>query len=158
MNYTLTDIIGAIAVLDRNDLVALMLAIAARMAERRSEPVPPTGADQLLTVPQVAELLGYRPSYVYEMLKRGDLACVRDRKFVRVRKSALDAYIASREMRGPLPLKVSNVLSSRHDRSGSGKASQTAGVHPNRTREANRGARDNDLEVGNERGEDSETH
>jgi excisionase family DNA binding protein len=151
---SLPDLIAAIASADPSDMPAILAACASRLAQAKSAPGAPQ-ADELLNAEQTAKLLGYRASYVYEMLKRGDLPCVRDKKFVRVRKSALDAYIAGHERRGPLPLKVSNVLSSGYDRGGFEKASQTARAHPNRTRRTNQGARDNDREVGNERGEDS---
>ena len=77
-------------------------------AAKRVEPV----IDPLLTVPTVAERLGYCASQVYEMLRAGRLPAVRDRKFVRVRESALAKFIADHERRGPLPKRVSDMLRS----------------------------------------------
>jgi excisionase family DNA binding protein len=65
-------------------------------AEQPGEPE----TDRLLTVPQAAELMGFAPSYVYEMARRGDLPSVHRKKYVRIRRSAIDKWIADNERFG----------------------------------------------------------
>lgn len=50
-------------------------------------------SDEILTVPRVADELKFTRSYVYEAIRRGDLAAVRKGKYVRVRRSALRAWL-----------------------------------------------------------------
>jgi excisionase family DNA binding protein len=71
-------------------------------------------SERLLAVPEVAVMLGYAKSYVYELLRRGDLPAVRHKKYVRVRHSAVLKFIAQHERQGFDPT-LSNVLSQRHD-------------------------------------------
>ena len=59
----LPDILSAIAVLDRDQLPALMLAIAARMASAKSTPV--AADDELLSVQEAATMLGVSRSKLY---------------------------------------------------------------------------------------------
>jgi excisionase family DNA binding protein len=130
---TLDEANSILGKLDDADKWTLLKALMGDLA--RPTPLTPSPeADRLLAVPEVADRLGYRPTYVYELLKRGELPCVRDKKFVRVRRSALDTYIASHEQRGPLPLKVSDMLHSRRDRQGHESQTQTARTNPISTR------------------------
>ncbi|HJU10290.1 MAG TPA: helix-turn-helix domain-containing protein [Candidatus Binataceae bacterium] len=157
---TTADLIAGIADLDTADIPAVLAAIAARMAKPHTVPEPQatrdaTDSDRLLNVNEVARLLKYRPSYVYEMLRRGDLPAVRDRKFVRVRQSAVNEYIARHEQRGPLPLTISNMLSERHDWTDPEAAAQDARAHASRARGQNRGARNNSRQVGSRDNTDS---
>jgi excisionase family DNA binding protein len=155
----LSDLIAAIADLDPADAPAVLAAVAAKLAQACSQPAPPEPAigadDPLLTVPQAAVLLSYRPSFVYEMVRRGDLAAVKDRKFVRIRQSAMNEYIAHHEQRGLLPLPVSNMLTSAHDRKFAEAQAQGVGTNPTRTRRKDRRPQDNDREVGRRDGSDS---
>jgi excisionase family DNA binding protein len=57
-------------------------------------------SERLLAVPEVAVMLGYARSYVYELLRRGDLPAVRHKKYVRVRHSAVLKFIAQHERQG----------------------------------------------------------
>ena len=50
--------------------------------------------ERLLAVPEVAAMLGYAKSYVYELLRRGELPAVRHKKYVRVKYSAVLQFIA----------------------------------------------------------------
>lgn len=111
--------------------------------------------DKLLTAQEVAARLGYAVSHVYEMLRRGDLPAVRDRKFVRVRQSELSAFIASHERRGPLPKVVSNMLSSRHDRKRPETPSAAARHDAGSARGAHRRASRNGQQVGDGNDRDS---
>ena len=60
---SIKDLIAAIAELDREDLPALMLAIAARMAE--GKPTPAQAADELVDVNEAARILGVSPSWLH---------------------------------------------------------------------------------------------
>ena len=55
---------------------------------------------RLLSVREVATATGFARSYVYELLRRGDLPAVRHKKYVRVRAAALEQWIASHEWHG----------------------------------------------------------
>ncbi len=75
---------------------ASVLAALSAAASRAS--VPETGEDdQLLTVPEVAQLLRFDEAYVYQLARTGRLPAVRQGKYVRVRRSSLQAWITSQE-------------------------------------------------------------
>ena len=50
-------------------------------------------SDEILTVADVSDELRFTRSYVYEAIRRGDLAAVRKGKYVRVRRSDLRAWL-----------------------------------------------------------------
>lgn len=155
---TTADLIAAIADLDPADVPAVLAAVAARLAQPSPAPLPlnpECDVSQLLTVPQAAALLGYRPSYLYEMLRRGDLPAVRDRKFVRIRQSAINDYISAHEQRGPLPIQVSDMLYSKCDRKGFEASAQSARTHPSRACRQDRSTPDNHREMGSQHHRDS---
>ncbi len=60
-----------------------------------TRPEQATDDTQLLTAAQVAERTGFARSYVYQLLRRGELRAVRRGKYVRVTVAALQAWIAS---------------------------------------------------------------
>jgi excisionase family DNA binding protein len=152
---TAAEIIAALGQVGANELPAIAIALAGRMAalsQPRPGPEPSrqqAEVDPLLTVAQAAALLGYRPSYLYEMLRHGDLPAIRDRKFVRVRQSAISEYIAHHERRGPLPLTPSHMLTSSHNRRFNEAQAQPARTQPSRARRRTRVSSDNGREVEN---------
>jgi len=81
-------------------VIALFAALQARAAARLATLPPgegdsPSAADgrhRLLTIPQVAELLGVPVSYAYELARRR-LPSIRMGKYVRVRVDDLEAWI-----------------------------------------------------------------
>ena|SRR5947209_7333613 len=101
-----TDIVRAIAELDSADLPAIAMALAARLAAVRQAPAPEPGDRLLLTVAEAAERLGYKQSYLYELVRRGEIDVIRSGRLVRIRQSAVNAYMAQNERRGTLPLKI----------------------------------------------------
>lgn len=140
---------AAILMLSSGDDVAEPKPAApVKLSERSESPI-------LLTVPEVAARLGYRPSNVYEMVRAGRLPAVRDRKFVRVLESALAAYIADHEQCGPLPKRVSNMLKSSHDRQRTKTLPQAARPDAARTRPTDRSSPDHSGEMGERNGCDS---
>jgi len=53
----------------------------------------PDAGNELLTVPEVARELRFTRGYVYEAVRRGDLAAMRKGKYVRIRRSDLRAWL-----------------------------------------------------------------
>ena len=53
--------------------------------------------DRLLTVDHVAEILGFAASYVYELLRRGEILGMHHGKYWRVRRSEVERFIAKHE-------------------------------------------------------------
>ncbi len=83
-------------------LAALQLRLVARwLAETDRQPSSATrGHEELLTMTAVAETLDVPVAYARELGRRGELPVIRvGRKYVRVRRSVLDAWIAQREDR-----------------------------------------------------------
>lgn len=107
MALTLTEPRDPVAELARKlaDLAAELAALRSggETARPATPPGPPagTGKDPLLSVPQVAALLGFAPYRVYELCRRpvesGGLPRVKIGPNVRVRQGALDAWIAAQE-------------------------------------------------------------
>lgn len=94
----------------RPDAVRLLLArcgvvqntlIACLAAVSDGSGVSADDLDRLLPVPLVAELLAVPVSYAYELARQGKLPTVRLGKYVRVRSSALSAWL-DRQDRGEL--------------------------------------------------------
>src|SRR5262245_45913549 len=75
----------------------LVSRLAALIVVLESGPIPATPAndgpaseqraEHLLTVAAAAERMGFAKSYVYEIVRRGELRAVRRGKYVRVRES-----------------------------------------------------------------------
>ena len=78
--------------------------------------------DELLTVPEVAAELRFTRSYVYEAIRRGDLAAVRKGKCVRIRRSNLRAWLDGHTPRG-LDARPVSPDSARYAATRSGRAS-----------------------------------
>lgn len=96
-------------------------------------------ADDWLTVSEAAEILKFAPSYVYEMARRGDFPVFRHKKYVRVRRSALHAWIKEHES-SDLDYKINTVLSSGGDRRGSARTPAATTHETDRVRRATRRA------------------
>jgi excisionase family DNA binding protein len=58
-----------------------------------------TPAERIYNVREASEILRYKPSYVYELVKRGELAAIRHRKYITIRESALRDFIMRNEHR-----------------------------------------------------------
>jgi excisionase family DNA binding protein len=125
------------------------------LAERTNGHVKPDEPDELLTIHQVAGRLHQNRSTIYEKCRDGSLECVRDGKLVFVKRSALETYIAEREVRGPLRLKVSNMLYLCSDRQNHAAEAQTVGTHAKGARGQNRRAPRDASEVGERHGGDT---
>lgn len=88
----------------RRRLVARLAAMILVLESGEDAPAPPPAAerpeqhdDRLLTVEDAAKRMGFAKSYVYEIIRRGELRAVRRGKYVRVRESAIAEWIAQHE-------------------------------------------------------------
>jgi hypothetical protein len=124
----------------------------------RSAPQP------LLRVPQVMAELQYSKSRVYELIRSGELPCVRDKdrhgrdkRGIRVTREALDEFKRIREMRGPVSMALNNMLSSSHDRSDTETPAPETRTHSNRARSQAGSPLCDRGPVGDRGGEDSES-
>ncbi len=93
-------------ILSRTTLAVLVgeaMINANRIAE--SAPAP----ERLLLVPEVAAILRCSTGHVYELIQEGSLTAIRGKPMV-VRQSAVDEYLARREHRDPVTLRLTNVL------------------------------------------------
>jgi excisionase family DNA binding protein len=57
-------------------------------------------AGEVLTVPEVARELRFTRAYVYEAVRRGDVAAVRKGKYVRIQRTDLRAWLEGRPVKG----------------------------------------------------------
>jgi excisionase family DNA binding protein len=57
-------------------------------------------AERIYNVREAGELLRYKTSYIYELVKRGELAAIRHGKYITIRESAIREFIARNERRG----------------------------------------------------------
>ena len=56
---------------------------------------PPGAEDRLLPVPEVAKVLGLGEAYTYDLVRRGRIPSVQVGKYVRVRRSVVDAFMST---------------------------------------------------------------
>jgi excisionase family DNA binding protein len=83
-------------------LAALQCRLAAKLLDGHDDrpSSPDTSSEQLLSMKEVAGQLGVPVAYARELGRRGELPVVHvGPKYVRVRQSVLDAWIAQREDR-----------------------------------------------------------
>ncbi len=57
-------------------------------------------AERIYNVIETGELLRYKTSYIYELVKHGELAAIRHGKYITIRESAIREFIARNERRG----------------------------------------------------------
>ncbi len=110
-------------------VLAALAAVPAGDAEAAARPPANEPPQQLLTVPAAAARLHLAPSYVYELIRRGQLAAVRiGPRYVRVSPEAVAAFVA------PVDGTISSVLSNGHDRSRGASTPRAARPHTDRPR------------------------
>jgi excisionase family DNA binding protein len=143
---------------------AVLTALSATpLTEEATRKEPAGGAvdapepERLLTAPEAANLMGFAPSYVYEMVRRGDLPAVRRKKYVRLRRSAVMRWITEHERWG-VAASLSTVLSSAGDRQRSPAASSGTRPEANRTGRKTRRAPDQCEPMGTRHRQDAGTH
>ena len=128
-------------------LAALSGAMVGASDEASVEPMSKPEPDQLLTVPQAAAVMGFASSYVYEMARRGDLRAVRRKKYVRIRQSAVEQWIAEHED-GGVDTKISSMLTASGDRQRNQASPPSSRIEPSRTRRKARSAPDDRQPLG----------
>ena len=100
---------------------AIQSALAARLAATRTEnddgkPLDRESAQmELLTVAEVAKLLGVPKGYVYDLTRRGELSSVKFGKYVRVEFRVVQEWIEQHREKGLKDVSTSRRLR-RHDR------------------------------------------
>jgi excisionase family DNA binding protein len=57
-------------------------------------------AERIYNVREAGELLRYKTSYIYELVKRGEIAAIRHGKYITIRESAIREFIRRNERRG----------------------------------------------------------
>jgi excisionase family DNA binding protein len=88
---------------EQSRLAGLQGALLARLIETHPEHGDSAVADSgLLSLPEVAKLLAIPVSRAYELARRGGLPAVKVGKYVRVRRSAVDAFIGAGRVDGGL--------------------------------------------------------
>ncbi len=80
--------------LERLRSIAWIRLVGTALSGGRSQEVDD---DPLLTIPEVAARLHLAPAYVYDLARRGELPTIRAGKYVRVRRSTLQRWIAAHE-------------------------------------------------------------
>jgi excisionase family DNA binding protein len=99
---------------------AVQSVLAARIASAEAAapaPAPaPAEHDPLLTIPEVAKLLGFARGYTYELVRRGEIRAVHHGKYWRIPKASVDDFIRANAGRGRLDRTINNMLSKMHDR------------------------------------------
>jgi excisionase family DNA binding protein len=54
---------------------------------------PPSNEEELLTVPDVARLVGVRVAYIYELVRRGELPAVKLGKYIRLSRRSVARWM-----------------------------------------------------------------
>lgn len=78
-------------------LIVLLESSAVAITPVSKVAPPEPRAERLLTVPATAERMGFAKSYIYEIIRRGELRAVRRGKYIRVRESAVDEWVRAHE-------------------------------------------------------------
>jgi len=160
MRTSTPELVAAIGEANPEDVPALALAVAARLAAvARSSIASPAMAsggdeprDRLLGMPAVAAYLGIPEDRARDLGRRRELPIVTIGKYRRVRLSALIAYVERHEQKGlDSPANVSDTLSLRHVRRRGATNAETLQADAGRVRRAGGHASHHDLKVGNGR-------
>ncbi len=77
------------------DAARKSLSNGSRRAEKDEE-----SSERIYNVREAGELLRYKASYIYELVKRGEIAAIRHGKYITIRESAIRDFIRRNERRG----------------------------------------------------------
>jgi excisionase family DNA binding protein len=145
----------------RNDLLARCAAVILVLSSADDSPevrpnaqAVPTPGDprasdnNLMTVLEVAEILGFARGYTYELVRRGDIRALHHRKYWRISPAAVEEFIRKNEGAGPVDRSLTSMLSRLHDRRTTQASTKGARTRTDRTRETARRASDDNIEVG----------
>jgi excisionase family DNA binding protein len=81
-------------------LIAIIDAARKTLNENGNGTSPKEETERIYTAREAADLLRYKTSYIYEMVKRGEMAAIRHGKYITIRDSAIRDFIARNERRG----------------------------------------------------------
>ena len=125
--------------LNREELVKLLAEVFARLItlgpatspDQREPPVEPAVRSKLLTVPEVADILGFAPGYTYELVRRGEIRAVHYGKYWRLTADALEDFIRRSEGMGSHDRSLNGMLNKLDDRrSAQAKGARSRQVRP----------------------------
>jgi excisionase family DNA binding protein len=126
---------------------AIAYLSARLMGAKQPQPATPE-PDRLLRVKEVAARLNLAPSYVYELVRSRQLPSIRAGKYVRIKASAVERYMAQHEHGAPLDNRVGTMSTSSHV-AGRGKGvTAAAGINAGRTGRPLGHGQDVHIEVG----------
>jgi len=74
-------------------IAAVLVALAAGSDAAMQTPPEAEGTDRLLSVPKAAARLGFKPEYLYDLIRRRQFPAVHVGKYVRVRLSDLESLV-----------------------------------------------------------------
>jgi excisionase family DNA binding protein len=135
------------------ELARLIGTALVRTLGDQSRRAPEAAAsDRLLSVPTAATLLGFKPQYVYELIRRGQLPAVQIGKYVRVRLSALDGFMKTGPI-NPLDVELYQRYSARRGRRPAPSAPKAGATDSSWTRRSSRRGREHGRPMGTEREE-----
>jgi len=105
---------------ERNAAIMRCAALLAALSALAPAPLgsTPTAAPRCLTVLEVAERLGLKPAYVYELVRRGELPARPMGRYVRIPEDVLRDWVATPNRHGGNAGTTPRVSSARRDRRG----------------------------------------
>jgi excisionase family DNA binding protein len=122
----LADLYRRAAALEAIVRARLVTAVAARPTSSTDPSIP----DRLLTIPQVAEILGVPKSYAYELARQRRLPALRFGKYVRVGPAALATWLTEHQGREGGDSGLNTVLSSSYGRRRGAAGARSARANP----------------------------
>ena len=75
-------------------IAALEARLLVASVERKDPPTADHEPARLMTAGEVAQRLGFKPGYVYELARAGKIKSLRQGKYIRFSEAALSEYIA----------------------------------------------------------------
>jgi len=90
-------------------IAALEARLLVASVERKEPPTADHEPARLMTAGEVAQRLGFKPGYVYELARAGKIKSLRQGKYTRFSEAALSEYIAGNG--SAVEVKLSTVLS-----------------------------------------------
>ena len=155
--------LSAVATLPAEALAALLLKVAALIIAVTAPTLLATatvneeGNDRLLTVPEAARRLNLAPSYLYELVRKGQLPALRLGRYVRLRPETLRTFIAAQETQKPLERSLYATYSSSYERRRTPTTPTATRPDPDGARTPRRRRRQLDSTSGAERDRDQRT-
>jgi excisionase family DNA binding protein len=137
-------------------LAALQTALAARLlttGRACDSPSATSEPERLLTVSDVARILGFARGYVYELVRAGHINAIRAGKYVRIRPSAIEQFLA-RQATG-LDTPIYKMHSGAHEGRRNKALPQGVRTQADTARKATGSERDNPVPLGARRGADT---